>query len=948
MSSDFSPETVVVPPVAAAKGRSAGKREDNMGRSKDLRRSLLGAAALSLFAAGPVGNARAEAPRNAAPVEVNLKASPLGDALRAFSAQAGIPVIFSERQVAGRRVDAITGEYSPDAALRRILKGTDLQAVRGEGGAYVLRPAVPDGSSGGGAGVDKNPVTPERVPQPDPEIAASELRAETVVVTGTSLRGIAPDSSPLQIYSRDDVLGSGVTTTEQFIRTLPQNFGGGSTDFTPRGLPDDANSQRNNTYATGANLRGLGAGATLTLVNGARLAPTSAIGDFVDLSMIPVTAIDRIEVLTDGASSIYGGDAVAGVLNLILREDFEGAETAMRYGSVTQGEHAEVRVSQTLGGAWSGGNLMATFEHYQRDSLALADRPGIVPPTLLNGGQITVADAINLLPQQDRNSLVVSGSQRFGERLKVSSTALYSNRQVQNSTVGIANTTTVSDNRIGSESFSANLIADFEISDRWSLALDGGYSEISSNQFQQVIRPRPGTPVRVLTDSSLWSAGLVANAELFDLPAGPVRAAIGGQFRNETFRSRQVGIPVLRDGDRDVSAAFGEVHIPFVSERNGVPGLRRLELNLSGRYDDYSDFGTTSNPKAGLLWAPADSLRFRSSYSTSFAPPKLGQSGALDRGVGVLRYDFIRSILNIPLPDPSLAGVNYMITAGTAANLKPEESRTFTAGFDFDQSAERHELTISGNYYDIRFEDRLGVTPVPGNLNPNFAAGLAYANPDLFPQGTVIFFPNAAEINAVLDSLNRPVTFAGGATAIENIGFINNVSLTRNLASTETRGLDLQVGYKMDADVGRLTAQLNANYILDFTRQASDTTPSVETINTLYNPVDLNLRGQLGLSRGAFTGTAFVNYVDSYETDSTPSARAIRSWTTFDIALSYRLGENTSGWLSNTSIGLSAQNLFDTAPPKTPPQTGSAITGYDPANASPLGRFVAIDIRKTF
>jgi len=882
-------------------------------------------------------------------VSLSLPAAPLGDALRAFSVQAGVPVIFTEALVIGRSSRAVKDSANAEASLGALLDGTGLEAVAGAGG-YVIRQKagkperVPE-NAGALASV------PEPVPsRPDTRVEAEEeadLRIDRVMVTGTSLRGIAPESSPLQVFTRDEILGSGVTTTEQFLRTLPQNFGGGSTEFTVRGLPDDGNSQRNNTYATGANLRGLGAGATLTLVNGGRLAPTSTIGDFIDLSMIPATAIDRIEVLTDGASSIYGGDAVAGVVNLILRQDFNGSETSLRYGSVTEGDHAETRFSQTFGGAWSGGNLMATYEYFDRGSLNLSDRPGIAAPRLLNGGQITVADSINLLPEQSRNSFVLSGGQRLGDRLKLSATALYSDRKVSNSTVGIANTTSVADNEIVSESLAGNVLANFQISDRWDLSLEGGYSEISSDQFQQVVRPAPGPPVRVLTDSALWSVGLVATGELFDLPAGPVKAAIGGQFRNETLSSRQLGSPVLRDGERDVGAVFAEVQIPLVSGRTALPGIRRLELNLSGRHDDYSDFGTTTNPKAGILWAPLDNLKFRSSYSTSFAPPKLGQSGALDRGVGVLPYDFIRGILNIPLPDPSLAGVNYLITAGTAAGLGPETSRTLTAGFDLDHVSGRHDLRFSGNYYDIHFDDRLGVTPVPGNLNANFAPGFAFADPSLFPAGTVIFFTGADEIEAVLASLTRPVTFAGGATAIQNIGFINNVSLTRNLASTETRGLDFQAAYQMDADVGRLTARLNANYILEFSRRASETTPTVETLNTQFNPVDLHLRGQVGLSRGAFTGTVFANYVDSYATDSTPAAKPIRSWTTFDLALSYRFGED-AGWLQDTVIGVSAQNLFDRAPPATSPQTGSAITGYDPANASPVGRFVALDIRKSF
>ena len=917
-----------------------------MNRPVPFRRRFAGVAALSLSAV--LSAAPALAQRGDA-ITFSLPAAPLGDALRAFSIQTGVPVIFTEALVSGRSSRAVEESANAEAALGALLDGTGLEAVAGAGGYVIRQKAVrPErGPENAGALVPVPEPAPSR---PDTRVEAEEeadLRIDRVMVTGTSLRGLAPESSPLQVFTRDDILGSGVTTTEQFLRTLPQNFGGGSTDFTVRGLPNDGNSQRNNTYATGANLRGLGAGATLTLVNGGRLAPTSTIGDFIDLSMIPATAIDRIEVLTDGASSIYGGDAVAGVVNLILREDFRGSETSLRYGSVTEGDHAETRFSQTFGGAWAGGNLMGTYEYFDRGSLRLSDRPEIAAPRLLNGGQITVADSINLLPEQARNSFVLSGGQRLGDRLKLSATALYSDRKVSNSTVGIANTTTVADNEIESESLAGNLLANYEISDSWGLSLEGGYSEIRSDQFQQIVQPARGMPVRVLTDSALWSVGLVANGNLFELPAGSIQAAVGGQFRNETLRSVQVGAPVLRDGERDVAALFGEVQIPLVSEITALPGVRRLELNLSGRHDDYSDFGATTNPKAGILWAPVDNLKLRSSYSTSFAPPKLGQSGALDRGVGVLPYDFIRGVLNIPLPDPSLAGVNYMITAGTAAGLGPETSRTFTAGFDLDHVSGRHDLRFSGNYYDIRFEDRLGVTPVPGNLNANFAPGFAFADPSLFPAGTVIFFPGTEEINAVLASLTRPVTFAGGATAIQNIGFINNVSLTRNLASTEARGLDFQAAYETDADVGRLTARLNASYILEFSRRASETTPTIETLNTQFNPVDLHLRGQVGLSRGAFTGTLFANYVDSYATDSTQAARPIRSWTTFDLALSYRFGEE-AGWLEDTVIGLSAQNLFDQAPPATPPQTGSAITGYDPANASPVGRFVAVDIRKSF
>ena len=911
---------------------------------------LFSAAASTIILSAGMGGVNAETPAPGVEVAFNIDAPMLGDALRAFGAQSGTPILFSESLVVRRAAPGLNGTFAPADALDRLLQGSGLEAVKGQGQAVIIRkrtdapePVVP-------------PARPPREEAPAETLPDSSrakadpgtLRIDTVTVTGTSLRGIAPESSPLQIYSREDILGSGVTTTEQFIRTLPQNFGGGSTEFTSQGLPTDGNSQRNSTYGSGANLRGLGSGATLTLLNGNRVAPTSTIGDFVDLSMIPVSALERIDVLSDGASSIYGGDAVAGVINLVLRDDFDGAETGLRYGTVTDGDMEEVRFSQTLGKNWAGGNIIGTYEYMDRDALGLSDRPDIAAPTLLNGGPINVIDAFDLLPQQTRHSLVLSGRQALGDRLEIASTALYSDRKVESSSVGIANTTSVAKSWIESESLSATFSADYMLRPDWSLTLDGTYSRIRNDNVQQIILPAVATPSEAKTESSLWSVGLLTRGDLFALPGGTIHAALGGQFRREDFALRQVGMSPLRDGTRDISAVFAELLIPLVGTENRIPGIDRLELNLSGRIDDYSDFGSTANPKAGLLWVPVDRLKLRGSYSTSFAPPTLGQSGANDRAVGVLPYDFIRNILAIPLPDPSLAGVNYMITIGTAPDLDPETSTTYTAGFDYELMRGRQSLTLSGSYYDIRFEDRLGVTPVPGNLNANYAPGFAFADSGLFPEGTVVFFPSEAQIAAVIDSLSRPVIFAGGATALENIGFINNVSLTRNLASTETSGLDLQVSYETDTDAGHLSVSLNGNYILDFVQRASDTTPAVETLNTLYYPVDLQMRGQVALARGNLTSSLFLNYVDSYATDKTAAASRIDSWTTVDLSLSWAFEPSTPGWLSGSALSLSVTNLFDKMPPRTPPLTGFTITGFDPANASPLGRFVALELRKTF
>ncbi|WP_424341102.1 TonB-dependent receptor domain-containing protein, partial [Henriciella sp.] len=575
-----------------------------------------------------------------AQAQISIEAQPLGDALQRLSGEAGIPVLYAEAAVAGRGSRPVLSAASPRDAVDAMLEGSGLVAVSGPGNGFVIRegeapPEAPDNSPDRPADVETLPLEPEGAPEEE----ETAMRIGPVTVTGTSLRGIAPESSPLDVYGRDDIARSGAVSAEQFVRTLPQNFDGGSTEFAPIGFPGDSASQRNNTYATGANLRGLGAGATLTLLDGNRLAPTSTVGEFVDLSLIPVSAIERVEVLSDGASSIYGGDAVAGVINFVLRDDFEGAETSLRYGTASQGGLTEYRVSQAVGAGWESGNLLAIYEFLDRDRLSLADRPSIAAPSLLGGGEVPDTGPVDLLPAQDRHSALLSFRQAIGSRLDLSSTLLYSDRQVAGSNVGIATFTTVSRDRVKSETLSASFGADYTFSDRWALAFDANYSQLRNGRRFQVVLPDLLDPAISSTDSKLWSAGLLINGDVFALPGGMVKASVGTQFRREDFELANAGSPLQRAAKRDVSALYGEVFIPVIGEQNALPGVRRLELNLSGRVDDYSDFGSTSNPKAGLLWAVSEKFRLRSSWSTSFTPPTLGQVGARDRVAGVIPYD---------------------------------------------------------------------------------------------------------------------------------------------------------------------------------------------------------------------------------------------------------------------------------------------------------------------
>jgi len=909
---------------------------------------LFSAAATTIILSVGMAEVHADTPAPGGEVAFNIDAPLLGDALRAFGAQSGTSILFSETLVAGRAAPGLNGTFAPSAALDRLLQGSGLEAVKGQGQTVIIRkrkdapePAVPPAHPARG----EAPV--ETLPDPSrAETAPGTLRIDTVTVTGTSLRGIAPESSPLQIYSRDEILESGVTTTEQFIRTLPQNFGGGSSEFAPGGLPNDINSRQNNTFGTSANLRGLGSRGTLVLLNGNRLAPTSKVGDFVDLSLIPVSALERVDVLTDGASSIYGGDAVAGVINFVLRDDFEGAETSARYGSVTDGDMAEYRLSQTLGTAWGSGNILGTYEYFDRGNLTLADRPNIGLPLLTDGEPVPDTGAVDLLPQQSRHSAVVSGRQAVGPALELSGSGLYSKRDVVSHSILSSAPGYAQIYSTESESLSGSFGIDYELASGWFASADATYSQIRNEEILTFFLTQDPSIDQTDSQSDLWSLDVQLNGNLFSLPGGTVKAALGGHFRQESFTNESQSSGVNRDAERDVSAVYGEILVPIISEGNALPVARRIELNLSGRLDDYSDFGSSFSPKIGLLWSPAAGVNLRSSYSESFAPPPLGRVGALDRTGSVSPYQLILDRLGLPLPDASLAGVDYMVLGGTAADLAAEESRTFTAGLDYVRDRGSDSWSATANYYDIAFDGRLGSTPVPGNVNINAAPGIAFDTPGAFPVGTIIFNPSLDELNAILASLAHPVRLNAG-TSLDNIGIINAVNVVRNIAATETRGLDAQLTYSTETAFGRVSTGLNANYILEFTEQAAATTPQVETSNTLYNPVDLKIRANVGIRRGGFNGTLFINYSDSYQTDTTEEAAGIGSWTTLDASFSYAF-EDRSGWLDGTAASLVVTNLFDRDPPSTPSRGTFLISGFDPTNASPLGRFVALELRKRF
>ncbi len=279
----------------------------------------------------------------------NIEAQRLSDALRKYSDISGREVIAASSLLEGRRSTRVRGRLSPDSALSRLLSGTGLTIELVEG-AWVLRAGNDDAA----------------------ETGSTETSGEAIIVTGSRIRGAGPVGSPVLSIDRDAIENSGYSTVQQLIQSLPQNFGGGPTETT-LGATTRNGAGSDATYGSSINLRGLGASSTLVLIDGARPALGGIGGVFADISLIPMSAVERIEVLTDGASAIYGADAVGGVVNVRLRSRFEGAETILRAGTA-DGDMTEVQFGQLFGKSWGGAHLTLAYQFSQRGALDAAKR----------------------------------------------------------------------------------------------------------------------------------------------------------------------------------------------------------------------------------------------------------------------------------------------------------------------------------------------------------------------------------------------------------------------------------------------------------------------------------------------------------------------------------------------------------------------------------------------
>ncbi len=985
-------------------------------------------------------------------------------ALSDFARQARVQLFFISDGFESIRANAVVGAYSTQEALDLLLAGTGLAASYSEESGIKVS-AVPTSMGPLALGSQVFAASPDaeddrdiferrdsrsqRIGQGrDRELDDPGRHLEEILVTGTRIKG-AQSASPVITVTRREIDRAGFSTVEQIFDKLPQNFGAGASQdvVTNAYLNRRAVGGNVGNFAggTSVNLRGLGASSTLVLLNGRRMSPSGRSASFTDVSAIPVSAIDRVEVLTDGASAIYGSDAIGGVINFVMRDDYDGAETRLRYGSDSGGDTSETVFSQSLGRAWDRGNFLFAYEYYLHDNLANVDRgfaaskdlrrfggddfrsDGGNPANIVAGGRIyaipagqdgtslTAADfavdangipttplnkfndeASDLLPKQERHSAFFSLSQNFGVA-ELFADVRASTRDMEVAyhpsprdievpeinpyfvdptgsglaTVTVQNYSFLDDLGAGTDTgttdaYGVVLGAEFEITEEWNAKLVGnwsrdeatlsGYNRVDLDAVAEAVtqtdpalafnpfgdgshtnpavldKLRTGRELLLRSENELRAVSVSVDGRLFDTPGGAVRVAAGVDLRQESLEA--LDAPISGDGDmvtaiddsRDVTALYLELFLPLVDPDNGRPGLRRLELSLAGRHENYSDFGSSSNPKIGLVWSPVEPLVLRGTWGTSFRAPQLTD---LNTASGTNRWGYLPQFYvdccDIPFP--------VLIMQGANGDLKAEEATTWTLGLEWHSKG---GLSIDTTFFSVEFENRIDIPflGLPEGFEPRFSSLLNT-------------MPTQEQILAIVNDPNYLNPAFGIPTPTEDIlsgaapvGGIMDRRIN-NLSRSVVSGIDTQIAYAFDTALGTFDVGLNGNYLFDFERALLSVDPLVDEVDTIGRPVDLRARGSLTWKNQDWSVSGFVNYIDGYlDNVNEQPARSIDSWTTVDLTITYNTGDG--GVLGDTQLALTAQNLLG----EDPPFVNNFGLAFDPTNANGVGRFLSIQATK--
>jgi len=848
---------------------------------------------------------------------------------------------------------------------------------------------------------------------------------EEVTVTGSRIRGAGgPVGSDVIAIGAEQIERQPAATITEYLRKVPQiqGFGVDASSTVVQGT-----GGTNTTRGSALNLRGLGPQATLTLIDGKRLTYSGVSGNYVDPTAIPSIAIERIEVVPDGASAVYGSDAVAGVANFILRKEFDDIQVRGRIGSA---DDYTLRQFGGIGGtSWDSGSFVLAYEHSEHGNLNGGERSYILSDLRNYGGRdyrnsqcspgniviagtsyaipsggVTPATAGaltpntrnlcenlrygDILPSEERDSGYVYLTHDLFDNLSLNLQGLVTQRDYvakaiqQGSTSNIVNMTVPAANPfftrpVGSTATSVTVEYDFSpelgfinqtgytrtnfwtagldwrLSDTWHVNVEAVTSEDRSAQNTRRIdanvlnaRLRNPDPTQAFNPFGAGNSAAVldaiytgifnpfattrtrggtvqADGSLFDLPGGEMRLAFGAEYVRYTIlggsRQGAAASPafLLQKQSRNQESAFAELFVPVFGSENAIAGVQRLDFSAAVRYDDYSDVGDTTNPKFGINWSPVDGLLLKGSYGKSFRAPGLQDLPLLRTGAGLTVVTWTDPL------SPTGTSVGLTLNAGNP-DLEPEKATTYSFTAEYSPPA-LDGLRLQATYFSVEYTDVIGFPPrtTQSLLDPNYAFA-------------VIRNPSNELIQ---DYLNQGFPLSGVRPPV--VAFVYDGS-PQNLGSIETTGVDFDASYGFDAAFGELSFGMNASYLFDYDFAVTQLATPIDQSGIINYPVELRAQAFAGWSQNGLSSELTLNYIDGYDNNLVAPVQSVDSWTTLDVHVGYEF-ENTSGWLSGLVVSLDATNVLDERPPFVNIQGG-----FDPGQASALGRFVSFSVAKTF
>lgn len=834
--------------------------------------------------------------------DFDLPAGSLAAALEAFSTQSGIRLDAQPGLLADRQARAVSGHMGWREALGELLQGSGLVYQQVDDRTIVVRASDPDS---GIAGRSASPAS-ARLSTAVPNSRVTEMEALTV--TGTRIRG-GTTPSPVITIDAENIREEGFTDLGQVIRAVPQNFRGGQNPGVI-GVSGGSVSNQNLTGGSALNLRGLGPDASLTLLNGRRLA-YDGFAQAVDISAIPVEAVERLEIVPDGASAIYGSDAVGGVANVVLVRDFDGVAVGARYGGATDGGLATREYTATAGSIWTGGGVIVTLKDTSVDPIDAHQRSYTdhltSPYTIYNGWD-------------SRNGLA-SFHQSVGDVAELRFDALRTDREVAK------HITQPGYYQQYATEASVALVSpsvEFSLPHGWSLTVGGAYGENEYDEQRRIVSAT-GSVVSVSTGiyNKSRSSEVGSEGPLFAVGGGDARLAVGLGSRTDYFRQLNKSTDVGFGGDERARYAYAELSLPLVSPSSGIEGIRRLEFSAAVRSEDYDSFGRVTTPKLGVIYDPTADVTLKASWGKSFKAPTLNF-----RYLDKTAYLWTASATGGSGYPP---GATVLMSYGGNMDLYAERARTWSASLAVHPEALpgfETELTV----FDIDYVDRV-VEPVNFRFALSNPAYTEYVDhlPTPDQQAQLLSVYSSAFYN-----LSGAAYDPSNVVAIIRDQFIN-------AARQRIKGVDLSGSYGFGLGNGRLTARGSASWLRS-TQQTTAGQPEIGLAGTVFNPATFNGRVGAVWTSGGFSASGFANHTSGVTDRLATATRKTASFTTLDATLSYGT-DKRAGAFSDLTLGLSLQNLLNREPPLYVPRDANYVP-YDATNYSAIGRFVSVSVSK--